>query len=1063
MQITPALASLVFASLATLPAAAQQIDLQHWGDITAPVFGITERAPFTGADLFAGPNKFGAYYNGVLPNGRIVKPAGQTTQVGMSPLGIALTPDGRYLVTSNDNERDSSLASIQNPTNIGAYSLSVVDTNTMTVVSQVKVTGAFIGLQVTGSGPYTVWASGGVNNDVKLFTLSAAGIIAAARPANIVIAPITPATAGYVSNYVADPTLNRVDPASGNRPNVPTQMSRTTTAITFPAGSTLSPDGKFLYVACNGDNSIAVIDTAAQKVVRQIPAGYFPYTVTVSKTGIKVAVSNWGVTEYKFQFPTYTPAGGLLSVTPTDSGEPNGFFVPITNTDPYNPKTSSVSIMTAPGGNGAALSNAGAIYHGRPLDALSNVGDTHPSAMAIVNKGSLEVLFVTKTNDDSLGMMVLNNNRKLPDFDLSPFHLKSDPPIHGTYPNALAVSPDNNTLYVAEAGLNSVAVLDVRDPLAPRLTGRIPTGWYPSSLTVSLDGKFLYIANAKGVAEDINPATDTNAPHSPTGLASYDGVDSNYVFGTVQKVDLSQPIDTTTALANNFAVHHAADTTVVPTGGAPSNKIKHVFFILQENKTFDSMVGNMSDRFGAFAATTFNDKAGKPFDDPQYTGVTLNTQLLARKFAVAANYYSDSEESDAGHQFAASGTATDFSEKTLNVKSGRGLLVNKNMDPEDYPESGYIFNNAARNGIDFKVYGALFRVIGTDTGTGLPTVLNDPASGLLGYPTLQADNLNVMMPIQNAGDVTSETLGLGQSFYLTAPALAVLGSNNPNGEPRLDHFYPGYNFNISDQRRAQEFMADFDGMIADGTVPQFFYIYVPNNHTGSVQSANAAQVQPKGKNTSTQASPTAAQQVADGDVAIGMIVNHIMNSPLYYDAATDTGSAIFMTYDDAQSTLDHIHPHRTPLTVVSPFAKPAYTGLKHYSTASIVKTEELLLGLPPNNIHDLMATDLRDMFQPVFNGITAAEVPVTRPEYLATEEGRKIWELVTKLDTSAPDRDSARLGELGRLSMRADQLHKSADAKHELRTRAYRKKQSNLYKSATKLVNGPKPKDADDR
>ena len=136
------------------------------------VYGLSERAPFAGADLFAGPNKFGAYYNGVLPNGRIVKPAGQTIQVGMNPLGIALTSDGRYLVTSNDDERDPTLASLQNPTNLGAYSLTVIDTANMTVLSQVTTSGAYIGIQVTGPGPYTVWASGGVTNNVELSTLS---------------------------------------------------------------------------------------------------------------------------------------------------------------------------------------------------------------------------------------------------------------------------------------------------------------------------------------------------------------------------------------------------------------------------------------------------------------------------------------------------------------------------------------------------------------------------------------------------------------------------------------------------------------------------------------------------------------------------------------------------------------------------------------------------------------------------------------------------------------------------------------------------------------------------
>ena len=76
-----------------------------------------------------------------------------------------------------------------------------------------------------------------------------------------------------------------------------------------------------------------------------------------------------------------------------------------------------------------------------------------------------------------------------------------------------------------------------------------------------------------------------------------------------------------------------------------------------------------------------------------------------------------------------------------------------------------------------------------------------------------------------------------------------------------------------------------------------------------------------------------------------------------------------MTFDDAQSTLDHIHPYRTPLIVVSPYAKPGYVAKRHYSTASIVKTEELLLGLPPNNLGDLFATDLRDLFQSTYNNI----------------------------------------------------------------------------------------------
>jgi hypothetical protein len=433
--------------------------------------------------------------------------------------------------------------------------------------------------------------------------------------------------------------------------------------------------------------------------------------------------------------------------------------------------------------------------------------------------------------------------------------------------------------------------------------------------------------------------------------------------------------------------------------------------------------------------------------------VALNTQALATRFATAVNYYSDAEESDAGHQFATSATTSDYTEKTRLVKDGRGLLVNKNMEPEDYPAGGYIFNNAARNGVSFKDYGDLIRISGTDTGTSTPTTFNDPRSGKAGYPVMQDDKTSVTVPLRTVGDVDSPVQGLGQSYFLALPILAVLGANNANGEPHIDRNYPGYNFNISDQRRALEFIADFDRMVAAGTVPQFLYIYQPNDHTGRAQAPNT-----------TEVGGTPAQQVADGDVALGMVVNHIMQSPIYYDEKTGEGSAIFVTWDDAQATVDHIHPHRTPLVVIGPYVKPGYVARGHYSTASIVKTEELLLGMPPNNFGDLLATDLRDLFEPTYNGITAAQVPVARTARATapSPEGKRVWDLAGRLDTSAPDRDSARLGALARLSMLADDLHEQAAAANQLKSRPYRSAQAAIYAEGLKVVKGPKPRDADD-
>jgi DNA-binding beta-propeller fold protein YncE len=458
----------------------------------------------------------------------------------------------------------------------------------------------------------------------------------------------------------------------------------------------------------------------------------------------------------------------LLAIgTTAVANQLDGYYVPVASTSGSNPESSSISLLTATGGDGTSLIGLGSVYEGHPLDPLNNVGDTHPSAMAIVRRGPLEVLYITKLNSDSIGMIVLNNNRKLPDFDLSPVRI-TGLNLHGAYPNAIVVSPDNTRAYVAEAGINSVAVLDTTNPASPTILGRIPTSWYPTALSLTPDGQTLFVANAKGVGEDINPSMDTGGSTAPpTGVVYTPPTDSNYIFGSLQKINLATlTLNNTAVLGYNYAINTPSDTSIVPVGDGPSGKIKHVFFVLHENKTFDSMLGNLGNRFGNFASTIFNNVDGSPYTNVQYTGVDLNYQKIANAFATAANYYSNSEESDAGHQFCMSGTSTDYTQKTLLVKSGRGILVNKNFEPEDYPESGYIFNNAARNRVSFKEYGVIIRLVGSDTGTSTPTTLNDPPSGLAGYPVLASAN-TVTTPLVNAGDVDSPVSCLEQTYWLS--------------------------------------------------------------------------------------------------------------------------------------------------------------------------------------------------------------------------------------------------------------------------------------------------------
>ncbi len=144
-----------------------------------------------------------------------------------------------------------------------------------------------------------------------------------------------------------------------------------------------------------------------------------------------------------------------------------------------------------------------------------------------------------------------------------------------------------------------------------------------------------------------------------------------------------------------------------------------------------------------------------------------------------------------------------------------------------------------------------------------------------------------------------------------------------------------------------------------------------------------------------------------------------------------------------------------------PDAKPG-AAKRHYCTASVVKTEELLLGLPPNNLGDLFATDLRDMFQAEYNGITADQLSFnTVASYRPSPEGRRIWKFAQKLDTSAPDRDSRRLGALGRLTLEADRLHAKASARGQLGTADYRRRQLQLLLHAQQIAATAR-RDADD-
>ncbi len=373
----------------------------------------------------------------VLPDGRIAAPLGLSTFVGTNPLGVAVTPDGRYAIVSNDEQLRNAPSTAPLPELVPGYSLAVVNAKTMHVASVFQSDGDafFVGLAAVhdpaNPAQTIVLASDGPNGCVRVFDLAADGSLTA-EPATI--------------------------PVAG-----------------FPATIDISPNGRIAYVTSNLGDRVTAIDIAARRVLRSAPTGYAPYGTAVSAD--RAYVTNGGLS-------TYAPLP-----RPTDAPR---FGAPNADID----KSSSLSVVTLDSdGNIAADANAASIVRMDPIpDGTEIIGGARPGAIVVRRDGAYA--YVALSNVDRVATVALRPEpRVISGLDLRLF---VNAP-YGTQPSAEALSADGKRLYVALAGLNAVAVLDARNPAQLHRLGLIPTGAYPSALALSHDGRFLYIASAHGV------------------------------------------------------------------------------------------------------------------------------------------------------------------------------------------------------------------------------------------------------------------------------------------------------------------------------------------------------------------------------------------------------------------------------------------------------------------------------------------------------------------------------------------------------------------------------------
>ncbi|MFI5358267.1 MAG: alkaline phosphatase family protein, partial [Opitutales bacterium] len=462
--------------------------------------------------------------------------------------------------------------------------------------------------------------------------------------------------------------------------------------------------------------------------------------------------------------------------------------------------------------------------------------------------------------------------------------------LPGAMPNSLALSADGTLLFVANANNNNVAVFEVSAPGHARSLGFIPVGWFPTSVRATPDGRTLVVANGKGVTSLANPRGPFPGDPRPRNLQEYIG---GLMQGTVALITLPAekdrpaqfgawtktayaccPLD---AAASPRGLRPAGNP--IPAGIGGASPIRHVIYIVRENRTYDQVLGDLPAGNGDARLCLFPEN------------VTPNAHALAREFVLLDNFFADGEVSADGHEWTMAGYATDFVEKTWPLNYGHNTGIKYDYPSEGrypiaYPANGYLWNRAAEAGVSYRTYGEF-----TEDGGGT----------------------------------------------LAKPARASL----PVLRGHLDELYPSWDISIPDVRRADRFAAVLADYEREGDMPRLQVVQLPNDHTSGGKA---------GART-----PTA--MVADNDLALGRIVEAVSHSKFWAD------TVILVLEDDAQSGPDHVDAHRMPALVISPWTKRHAVDSTLYSTTSMLRTIELILGLQPMSQYDAAAAPMWASFQ----------------------------------------------------------------------------------------------------
>lgn len=670
-------------------------------------------------------------------------------------------------------------------------------------------------------------------------------------------------------------------------------------AIPYPAGLAIvrGSGGDQLLVANNLSDNVVLLDSVSGKTLKRfdlntndlVPSS-FPYTVVASRDGRRAWCSLWNSSQ-----------------------------------------VAELDLVS------------GKVTRWIPLFRHKNQVEpgSHPTALLL--SPDEKVLYVALSNADQVAVLAADSGQELGAFSTKLTDLG------GSYPEALALSSDNTRLFVADSGINAVAVFRTSAASGSRSLGDskalgfIPTDWYPSALAVR--GDDLLVAAAKGVGTGPNNGRDAVSSEKHPRKHPYI---ATLLRGSLARLNYSRAethlAELTRQVEDENLFHADPGKIVFKSGGNP---IRHVIYVIKENRTYDQILGDLKVGNGDASLTMYGEN------------ITPNEHKLALQFGVFDNFYDSGEVSGDGHNWSTAAITSDYNEKTWQIAyrgkertyDFQGTVADEyamehgEADVDD-PQTGFLWDNLARHGVSFRDYGEF---ISGEWCTPKAKKKRSPKEGTP-HEIVHKCGRDAVGKGEPLPANVGQPHGSASPWPWDVPLVQRMVATKRELSDRFDPLYPDFNTSYPDQLRADEFLNEFVQFVQarksghGSELPQFVLLYLPDDHTA-------------GK---SPGSPAPAASVADNDLALGRVVEAVSHSPYWED------TAVFVLEDDAQNGTDHVDAHRSTAFVISKYspgsAQQPFVAHQFYTTVNMIHTMEVLLGVPPMNQNDGYAPVMGPLF-----------------------------------------------------------------------------------------------------